>query len=112
MPNLVTDAPITDEELAQAIHMGGRQGRDSITVLQLILDHIPPETRRVPWSGQQDYYRNIPQHMRNQFLERLEDLAAARPRLNASIPEARSNAVQDRHSARTEPVRTWPALVS
>ena|SRR2546422_2452906 len=111
MPDLVTEAPITDDELAEAIHMGGRQGRDAITVLQLILDHIPPETRRVPWNGQQDYFRNIPQHMRHQFLERLEDLAAVRARLDTSIPGARSDAVPGQHSAPTEPVRTWPALV-
>ena len=111
MPDLVTEAPITDDDLTEAIHLGGRQGRDAITVLQLILDHIPPETRRVPWNGQPDYYRNIPQHMRHQFLERLEGLAAGRPRLDISIPEARSNAVPDQHSAPTEPVRTWPTLV-
>ena len=111
MLDLVTEGPITDEELAEAIHMGGRQGRNAITVLQLILDHIPPETRRVPWSGQQDYFRNIPLHMRCQFLERLEGLAAGRPRPDTSIREARSNAVLGQHSAPTEPVRTWPALV-
>jgi hypothetical protein len=101
MLDLVTEGPITDEELAEAIHMGGRQGRDAITVLQLILDHIPPETRRVPWNGQQDYYRNIPGPMRHQFLERLERLATRRPGLDTtSTPVTRS-----------EPVRTWPALV-
>ena|SRR5713101_3458975 len=101
MLDLVTEGPITDDDLTEAIHMRGRQGRDAITVLQLILDHIPLETRRVPWNGQQDYYRNIPQPMRHQFLERLERLAAARPRLDTtSTPVTRS-----------EPVRTWPALV-
>src|SRR6266496_2184018 len=111
MLDLVTEGPITDEELAEAIHMGGRQGRDAITVLQLILDHIPPETRRVPWNGQQDFYRNIPQPMRHQFLERLEGLAARHPGLDPSTPVARSNPVPGRHSAPTEPVRTWPALI-
>jgi len=111
MPDLVTEAPITDDDLAEAIHMGGRQGRDAITVLQLILDHIPPETRRVPWNGQPDYYRNIPQPMRHQFLEKLEDLAAGRPRLDTSIPGARSDAVPGQPSAPTEPVRIWPTLV-
>jgi hypothetical protein len=47
-------APITDEELAEAIRVSGHQVPNGIKVLQLILDHIPPETRRVPWNGQQD----------------------------------------------------------
>src|SRR5713226_8371568 len=98
MLDLVTEGPITDEELAEAIHMGGRQGRNAITVLQLILDHIPPETRRVPWNGQQDYYRNIPQAMRHQFLERLYALGA----------EQRSSPVPSARSALTARVRTWP----
>ena len=98
MPNLVTKAPITDDDLTEAIHLGGRQGRDAITVLQLILDHIPPETRRVPWNGQQDYYRNIHQPMRHQFLERLYALDA----------EQRSNPVASPRSALTARVRTWP----
>jgi hypothetical protein len=59
MPDLATEALITDEELADAIRVRGRQVRNGITVLQLILDHIPPETRRVPWNGQQDF---LPQH--------------------------------------------------
>lgn len=111
MSNLVTDAPITDEELAEAIGMRGRQGRNAINVLQLILDHIPPEARRVPWSGQQDYFRNIPQHMRRQFLERIEGLAAGHSRLDTSTPGARSNPAPGQRSAPTEPVRTWPALL-
>jgi hypothetical protein len=101
MFNQATEAPITDEELAEAIRMRGHQVPNGIKVLQLILDHIPPETRRIPWNGQQDYYRNIPQPMRHQFLERLERLAARRPELDTtSTPVTRS-----------EPVRTWPALV-
>ena len=111
MPDLATEAPITDEELADAIRVRGRQVRNGIKVLQLILDHIPPETRRVPWNGQQDFYRNIPQAMRHQFLERLEGLAARHPGLDPSTPVTRSNPVPGRHSAPTEPVRTWPALV-
>ena len=83
MSDLVTEAPITDEELAEAIRVRSYQVPNGIKVLQLILDHIPAETRRVPWNGQQDYYRNIPQHMRRQFLERLEGLAAGRPHLNS-----------------------------
>ena len=111
MSNIATEAPITDEELAEAIRVSGHQVPNGIKVLQLILDHIPPETRRVPWTGQQDYYRNIPQPVRHQFLERLEDLAARRLRLDTSSPLPRSNPLPDRHSAPTEPVRTWPALV-
>ncbi len=111
MSDLVTEAPITDEELAEAIRVSGYQVPNGIKVLQLVLDHIPPETRRVPWTGQQDYYRNIPQPVRHQFLERLEDLAARRLRLDTSSPLPRSNPLPDRHSAPTEPVRTWPALV-
>jgi hypothetical protein len=72
MPDLATEAPITDEELADAIRVRGRQVRNGIKVLQLILDHIPPETRRVPWNGQQDFYRNIPQTMRHRFLGSVE----------------------------------------
>jgi hypothetical protein len=94
-------APITDEELAEAIRVSGHQVPNGIKVLQLILDHIPPETRRIPWNGQQDYYRNIPQPMRHQFLERLEGLAARRPALDTSTLQPRSNV----------PFRTWPALV-
>jgi hypothetical protein len=60
MPDQATEAPVTDEELADAIRVRGRQVRNGIKVLQLILDHIPPETRRVPWNGQQDFYRNHP----------------------------------------------------
>ena len=60
MSDLGTAAPITDEELAEAIRVRGYQVPNGIKVLQLILDHIPPETRRVPWNGQQDYYRNNP----------------------------------------------------
>ena len=101
MLDLVTEGPITDEELADAIRVRGRHVRNGIKVLQLILDHIPPETRRVPWNGQQDYYRNIPQPMRYQFLERLEGLAARRRGLDSSTFQPRS----------TVPVRTWPALV-
>ena len=112
MPDLATEAPITDEELADAIRMRGRQVRNGIKVLQLILDHIPPETRRVPWNGQQDFYRNIPQTMRHRFLERLEDLAARRPRLDTFSPLTRSDPVLGPRSAPTEPARAWPALVS
>jgi hypothetical protein len=111
MPDQATKAPITDDELTAAIGMRGRQGRNAITVLQLILDHIPPQARRIPWSGQQDYFRYIPQHMRRQFLERLEGLAAGHPRLDTSTPGARSNPVPGQSAAPTEPVRTWPALV-
>jgi hypothetical protein len=46
MPDQATKAPITDEELADAIRVRGRQVRNGIKVLQLILDHIPPETGR------------------------------------------------------------------
>ena len=84
MPDQATQAPITDEELADAIRVRGRQVRNGIKVLQLILDHIPPETRRVPWNGQQDFYRNIPHPMRHQLLERLEGLAARHPGLDPS----------------------------
>jgi hypothetical protein len=94
MSDLVTEAPITDEELAEAIRVRDRQVRNGITVLQLILDHIPPETRRVQWSGQQDYYRNIPQAMRGRFLERLDALRAERSNPPRPVP--------------TTPVRTWP----
>ena len=111
MLDQATKAPITDDELTAAIGMRGRQGRNAINVLQLILDHIPLEARRVPWSGQQDYFRNIPQHMRRQFLERLEGLAAGHPRLDTSTPGPRSNVVPGQHSEPTEPVRTWSALV-
>ena len=102
MLDLVTGGPITDEELAEAIRMRGYQVPNGIKVLQLILDHIPPEARRVPWNGQQDFYRNIPQPMRHQFLERLERLATRLPGLDTTTltPVRRS-----------EPVRTWPALV-
>jgi hypothetical protein len=41
MPDQATEAPITDEELAAAIRVRGRQVRNGIKVLQLILDHIP-----------------------------------------------------------------------
>jgi hypothetical protein len=108
MPDQATEALITNEELADAIRVRGRQVRNGIKVLQLILDHIPPEAHRVPWNGRQDFYRNIPQPMRHQFLERLEDLAAQRPRLDTLAPETRS---EGWHSAPTDPVRTWPALV-
>jgi hypothetical protein len=111
MSNIATEAPITDEELAEAIRVSGHQVPNGIKVLQLILDHIPPETRLVPWNGQQDYYRNIPQPMRQQFLERLEDLAARCPRLDTSTREPRSDPVPGRHSVPREPARTWPALV-
>ena len=111
MPDQATKASITDDELAEAIRVKGRQVHNGIKVLQLILDHIPPETHRVPWNGQQDFYRNIPQHMRRQFLERLEGLAAGHSRLDTSTPEARSNPVPSQRSVPTEPVRTWPALV-
>jgi hypothetical protein len=86
MPDQATEALITDEELGEVIREKGRQVRNAITVLQLILDHIPPETRRVPWNGQQDFYRGIPQPKRRQFLERLERLAARRPRLDTFSP--------------------------
>jgi hypothetical protein len=100
MPDQLTQAPITDEELADAIRVRGRQVRNGIKVLQLILDHIPPETRRVPWNGQQDFYRNIPQPMRHQFLEQLDDLATRRPGLETLTPVMRSNPVPgQRHSA-------------
>jgi hypothetical protein len=99
MPDQATEAPITDEELADAIRVRGRQVRNGIKVLQLILDHIPPETRRVPWNGQQDFYRDIPQPVRHQFLERLEGLAARHPGLDPSTPVTRSNPVPGRHSA-------------
>jgi hypothetical protein len=108
MPDLATEASITDDELAEAIRVRGRQVRNGIKVLQLILDHIPPETRRVPWNGQQDFYRNIPQPMRHQFLERLDALATRPPGLDSFTPVPRS---EGWHSAPTEPVRTWPALV-
>ena len=99
MPDQATKASITDDELAEAIRVKGRQVHNGIKVLQLILDHIPPETHRVPWNGQQDFYRNIPQHMRRQFLERLEGLAVRHPGLHPSIPVTRSNPVPGRHSA-------------
>ena len=98
MSDLVTEAPITDEELAEAIRVRGYQVPNGVKVLQLILDHIPPETRRIPWNGQQDYYRNIPQPMRHQFLERLYAIGA----------EPRSNAVPSSRSALTARIRTWP----
>jgi hypothetical protein len=47
MPDQATKAPVTDAELADAIRVRGHQVRNGIKVLQLILDHIPPETRRV-----------------------------------------------------------------
>ena len=94
MSDLVTEAPITDEELAEAIRVRSYQVPNGIKVLQLILDHIPPETRRVQWSGQQDYYRNIPQTMRGRFLERLDALRAERSNPTRPVP--------------TTPVRTWP----
>ena len=109
MPDQATKTPITDEELADAIRVRGRQVRNGIKVLQLILDHIPPETRRVPWNGQQDFYRNIPQTMRHQFLERLEGLAARHPGLDTSTPEPRPDPLQGPRP--NVPVRTWPALV-
>jgi hypothetical protein len=74
MPNLVKDLVISDEELADAIRISGHQLRNGVKVLQLILDHVPPATRHVPWKGQQDFYRQIPQPMRHQFLERLHAL--------------------------------------
>ena len=111
MPDQATEAPITDEELAAAIRVRGRQVRNGIKVLQLILDHIPPETRRVPWNGKQDFYRDIPQPMRQQFLERLERLGARRPGLDTSTPVPRSDLVPGPHPAPTEPVRTWPLPV-
>jgi hypothetical protein len=111
MPDQATEAPITDEELAAAIRVRGRQVRNGIKVLQLILNHIPPETRRVPWNGKQDFYRDIPQPMRQQFLERLEGLAARRPRLDTLSPVMRSDPVPGPRSAPTEPVRTWPVAV-
>ena len=94
MPDQATEAPITDEELANALRIRGRQVRNGIKVLQLILDHIPPETRRVPWNGQQDFYRNIPKPMRHQFLERLDALCAERSNPPRPLPAT--------------PVRTWP----
>ena len=87
MADRATDVPITDEELADAIRVRGCQVRNGIKVLQLILEHIPPHTRRVPWNGKQDFYRSIPQPMRQQFLERLEGLAAA-PQRTASRERA------------------------
>src|SRR5229473_2333881 len=63
MSDLV-EAPITDEALAQAISAKARRLHNEVAVLQLILDHVPKDTCRVQWSGQQDYYRNIPQAMR------------------------------------------------
>jgi hypothetical protein len=111
MSDQATEAPITDEELGEAIREKGRQVRNGVTVLQLILDHIPPETRRVPWNGQQDFYRNIPQPMRQQFLERLEGLAARRPRLDTFSPVTRSDLVPGLHPPPTEPVRTLPLPV-
>ena len=99
MPDQATEAPVTDEELADAIRVRGRQVRNGIKVLQLILNHIPPETRRVPWNGKQDFYRDIPQPVRHQFLERLEGLAARHPGLDPSTPVTRSNPVPSRHSA-------------
>ena len=91
MSDQATEAPITDEELGEAIRVKGRQVRNGVTVLQLILDHIPPETRRVPWNGQKDFYRSIPQPLRQQFLERLEGLAARRPRLDTFSPVTRTD---------------------
>ena len=91
MPDQATKASITNDELAEAIRVRGRQVRNGIKVLQLILDHIPPEARRLPWNGQQDFYRNIPQPLRQQFLERLEGLAARRPRLDTFSPVTRSD---------------------
>ena len=91
MPDQATKASITNDELAEAIRVRGRQVRNGIKVLQLILDHIPPETHRVPWNGQQDFYRNIPQPLRQQFLGRLEGLAARRPRLDTFSPVTRSD---------------------
>ena len=90
MPDQATEAPVTDDELAEAIRVSSRQVRNGIKVLQLILDHIPPEARRLPWNGQQDFYRNIPQPMRQQFLERLERLAARRPRPDTFSAATRS----------------------
>jgi hypothetical protein len=89
MSDQATGAPITDEELGEAIRVKGRQVRNGVTVLQLILDHIPPETRRVPWNGQQDFYRSKP--LRRQFLERLAGLAARRPRLDTFSPVTRTD---------------------
>src|SRR6267378_305285 len=65
--------------------------------------------RSGPWNGQQDFYRNIPQTMRHQFLERLEGLAARHPGLDTSTPEPRPDPVQGPRP--NVPVRTWPALV-
>jgi hypothetical protein len=112
MPDQATKAAsITDDELAEAIRVKGRQVRNGVKVLQLVLDHIPPETRRVPWNGRQDFYRNIPQPLRHLFLERLDALATRHSRLDTSTPEARSNPVPGQRSVPTEPVRTWPAQV-
>jgi hypothetical protein len=108
MPDQATEAPIPDEKLADAIRVSGRQVRNGIKVLQLILDHIPPEARRLPWNGQQDFYRSIPQPMRRLFLERLEDLVARRPRLDTFSPVMRSDLVPGPRPAPAEPVRTWP----
>jgi len=98
MPDQATKASITDDELAEAIRVRGRQVRNGIKVLQLILDHIPPETRRVPWDGQQDFYRNIPQPLRHQFLERLDALATRPPGLDSFTPVPRLNPVPGQHS--------------
>ena len=94
MSDLVTEAPITDEALAEAISAKARRLHNEVAVLQLILDHVPKDTRRVQWSGQQDYYRNIPQTMRGRFLERLDALRAERSNPTRPVP--------------TTPVRTWP----
>jgi hypothetical protein len=99
MPDQATKvASITDEELAQAIRVKGRQVRNGVKVLQLVLDHIPPETRRVPWNGRQDFYRNIPQPLRHQFLERLDALARRPPGVDSFTPVPRSNPVSGQHS--------------
>jgi hypothetical protein len=73
--NQVTEAPITDQELAEAIFAKVRDGLSGIDVVQLVREHVP-DTRGVSWNGKTDDYRNIPQVTRRQFLERLEALCS------------------------------------
>jgi hypothetical protein len=93
----MAEAPITDEELAEAIRTGGHQVRNGVKVLQLILDHVPPATRNVPWNGQQDFYCYIPQPMRRRFLERLDALV-----------QRQLNPIPHPPKMPNTPVRTWP----